>query len=267
MDDNVETVDVESEAIALGWSPREKWRGDPENWIDAETFLRRGKEILPLLKASNKKLEDNLRAIQNENSFLHSSLEEMRSNMAEFASSQREMLKNRLEEQRKELLAQRKVAREEGDDEILDGIEQQLDENREAAKKLESSPSSVRVKEPPEFLAWRSANSWFEGESEDDVMLTALAFRYGQEAAKKGLTNSAFYSYIDQKLAPRLRKAPPADKTESGGSVGVSGGKGYNALPPDARAICDADEKRFVGPNKMFKTREEWRTHFISQYF
>src|SRR3990167_3011505 len=46
-----------TEATGMGWSPKESWRGDPEKWIDAETFVARGREVLPILRANNKQLQ------------------------------------------------------------------------------------------------------------------------------------------------------------------------------------------------------------------
>ena len=30
------------EAKVLGWSPKEEWRGDQTQWVDADVFLRGG---------------------------------------------------------------------------------------------------------------------------------------------------------------------------------------------------------------------------------
>lgn len=49
--------DYEAEARAHGWSPKEEFRGDPSRWVDAEVFVKRAEEVLPLVKAANKHLK------------------------------------------------------------------------------------------------------------------------------------------------------------------------------------------------------------------
>jgi hypothetical protein len=48
------------EAREDGWRPKEEFNGREEDWIDAETFVRRGKEINPLLRKNNEKLKREL---------------------------------------------------------------------------------------------------------------------------------------------------------------------------------------------------------------
>src|SRR2546421_12509972 len=59
--------ETEVKAKELGWAPKEEFRGNPEKWVDAETFLKRGEEILPLVKAQNRKLQNEVTALQREN--------------------------------------------------------------------------------------------------------------------------------------------------------------------------------------------------------
>jgi len=53
---------AETKAKAMGWSPKDEFRGDPDRWVDAETYVRRGEEFIPFLRANNKKLEEELGA-------------------------------------------------------------------------------------------------------------------------------------------------------------------------------------------------------------
>ena len=64
--DEGEVVPIEQRAKDMGWAPREEWRGDPERWIDAEQFVHRGEEILPILRSTNRKLQDEVTALKNE---------------------------------------------------------------------------------------------------------------------------------------------------------------------------------------------------------
>jgi hypothetical protein len=41
----------------MGWTAKEKFRGDPERWVDAATFVKNGEESLPILRERLRTLE------------------------------------------------------------------------------------------------------------------------------------------------------------------------------------------------------------------
>lgn len=45
--------DFEAEAREHGWVPKDDFKGDDSRWVDAETFMKRADEMMPLLKAQN----------------------------------------------------------------------------------------------------------------------------------------------------------------------------------------------------------------------
>ncbi|CAB4183418.1 hypothetical protein UFOVP1078_64, partial [uncultured Caudovirales phage] len=47
---------VIQEAVSQGWVSKDKYRGDEKDWVDAETFVKRGREILPILRKNNENL-------------------------------------------------------------------------------------------------------------------------------------------------------------------------------------------------------------------
>ena len=51
-----QTPDYAAEASAQGWVAKDDYRGNEADWVDAETFVRRGKEIMPILRKNNEKL-------------------------------------------------------------------------------------------------------------------------------------------------------------------------------------------------------------------
>ena len=44
------------EAESQGWVPKERYRGNEADWVDANTFVKRGREILPILRKNNENL-------------------------------------------------------------------------------------------------------------------------------------------------------------------------------------------------------------------
>lgn len=47
---------VEEEARSMGWHPLAEFRGPPDQWVDAETFVRRGRTEMPILRNRNRAL-------------------------------------------------------------------------------------------------------------------------------------------------------------------------------------------------------------------
>ena len=46
----------EAQARAMGWHPLDEFRGDPSQWVDASEFIRRGENMLPVLRKNNREL-------------------------------------------------------------------------------------------------------------------------------------------------------------------------------------------------------------------
>jgi hypothetical protein len=268
----------------MGWVPQERFRGDPEHWVDAETFLRKGEEVMPILKANNRRLEEALVAVRGENETLRKQVSEINANMGEFLEQQKELLKEKIADQRTRILAEIRQAREDGDHGKVDDLQEALAENREQKKALEAkeekpaaaapaAPAPQQPPDPPEFTEWQSHNPWFGGKTGENARKTAMAMQFGREAAEKGYVGRRFFEYVDEQLGEFFRSEPPPSKSEGGrpsgqGATGAaSNGSRYRDLPSEAKAQCDRDATRFVGPNKLFKSKEAWQAHFAEQFF
>lgn len=274
LDSGGEAATLEAKARTMGWAPKEKWRGDPNEWVDAQEFLDRGERLMPILKANNRKLEEQAQGLEQQNRQLAAQIEELRGSMSEFVEAQREMMEERLRNQRTDIRRQIREAREAGDDAAIERLEETLDENTEQTQKLkeQKAPAAGRREPPPnpDYEVWQKANPWFQGTSREDARRTALAYQFGREAAQAGLRGKAFFDYIDEQMediAP-VRERPTDNKVESGRPSGspASGNSGFDALPSEAKAQAKRDVARFVGPNKIFKTEKEWYAHFTKLY-
>jgi len=51
------------------------------------------------------------------------------------------------------------------------------------------------------------------------------------------------------------------------GASGRTAAKSYAALPAEAKAACDAEVNRFVGPGKKYQTADAWRARYAEIYF
>ena len=50
-------LSTEDRARAQGWRPKDEYNGNPDRWVDAEAFVKRGEEELPVVRERNRHLE------------------------------------------------------------------------------------------------------------------------------------------------------------------------------------------------------------------
>lgn len=275
--------DSEARAREMGWKPQEEFKGDPANWVDAAEYVRRGEEVLPLVKAENRRLQSETERLSNEIRTLTAAVLEQRQSMNDMAEFNHAQLKEKLAEQRRSITAELRAARKDDDDAAVERLEEALEVNEEARKNLGEPPKKQEGGRPqprqpvetPEYLAWKGKNPWLDGSSALDVAKTGAAIAFGQAAAKKGLTGKAFFDYVDEQMEEAYPKPKRADPSEDGRPSGSGGGSGsassqdngFKGLPADAKAKCREQAAKFVGPNKIFKTAGEWEAYYAKQYY
>ena len=253
------------EASGQGWVPKEKFRGKEEDWVDAETFVKRGREILPILRKNNENLLKELNHTKE-------SLKEFRQTAEEFKKFQKESYQKKasdLEAQIVQLKVARSQAITDGDgqrvtamDDVIDGLKVEAKEARDNAK-IETRTTVAQPTVDPRLQEWLNNNEWFGKESR----ITKMANSIGEDLREKnpGLMGDAFLAKLDEALAEEFperfgankgEKRTPNYQTESGANRGRSVGSGkksYANLPDDAKAACD----RYIKQGLM-KTREEY---------
>lgn len=268
-----ETVEVDEatlkEATGQGWVPKEKYKGNPEHWVDAELFVKRGREILPIVKKHAETLEKENKQIKEE-------MQELRLSAAEFRKFQKDAFERKareLEQEITDLKAARAQAITDGDGKKVNALDDAIDTVKDEVKAAKEE--SLRVVEPPakpaptgldpKLQVWLDKNAWFG----QDKKLTAMTNALGESLRLENpsLIGDAFLSRLDEALVEEFpqkfgkkEERTPAYQTESGsgrGRPGASGGKrGYDSLPAEARAACD----RFVKQKLM--TRESYLSDY-----
>jgi hypothetical protein len=253
---------VEKEARLFGWVPKEEFRGSETDWVDAEAFVKRGKEINPILRKNNeilmKKLDDKAKEI-----------DEIKASVEEFKKFQKEAYERKqieYELQISELKAQKKTAIAEGDGDRVVAIDDQLDTIKEAQReaKAESKEPPPQAAAPqqvdPEIGLWLERNTWFN----QDVEMTEVSNALGASLRRQfpTLSGRAFLDKLDERIAQYFPEKTTLGKKQRGSAVdstgnvraGGSGGKRtYDALPPEAKAACD----KFIKQG-LFKTKQEY---------
>lgn len=275
------TEEVEVKARELGWAPKEEFRGNPEKWVDAETFVKRGEEILPLVKAQNRKLQNEVTSLQRENAEIKGLLRASSESIEELKNFNTTVAKERAQATKEDLLARITEAKKAGDVETETRLQDQLTQHNEAIRAAEKPPaekkpdSKVEWKPPPEMAAWMSENPWFGTDKRRTALANGIADELRSDPANAGLKGKEFFDRITEEVEKvfggnqRRNGAPKVEESRGSGQGGGggSGGKTYADLPADAKAACERQGTRLVGKGRAFTTQEEWRRHYVSKYF
>ena len=268
-----ETVEVETRARELGWSPKEEFRGDPDKWIDADTFVKRGEELMPLLKATTKRQSAQLKDLQDRVVKAEKAFAESQESIHALIETTSKEAMDKLRRQQDELKGTIKQAREEGDLDAEEEARGRLTEVRQALKDAEVPPvkpvQPPTNQEHPDFKAWANDNEWWG----KDLRKTSLALGIAQELRASGEKSEgrAFFDKVSEEVDKTFggttsRERP--SKVEGGGRPSAGGGsKTYADLPQDAKEACERQSRVLVGPNRSFKTADAWRKHYAEQFF
>jgi hypothetical protein len=207
-----DTDPVADLAREMGWAPRDEWRGDPDQWKDAKTFLKTTVDI-------NRNLSKDVR--------------ELRQTQAQLARTAATITERAVAEERERLTAQFREAVEAGDAEAAWKAGQQLNRVEQ--------PNADPADEVADFKA---RNIWFGKDDE----ATAYAVAHCQVLANKGVSRAEQVRSAEEAVKKRFpelfqsdqpqRQQPkqqPAVNQPARASRPAPREKGVADLPPDAR--------------------------------
>jgi len=273
----IETPEVDEkiikEASSQGWAPKDKFHGDEKDWVDAETFVKRGREILPILRKNNENLLKELNQTKE-------SLKEFRVAADEFHKFQKESYERKAKELELEVVnlkAARAQAITDGDGQRVNALDDAIDSAKEEAKTAKDNAAKeapVRGALPsavdPKLQVWLDKNEWFGKDKRMTSMTNAIGETLRLE--NPGLAGDAFLTRLDEVLAEEFpqkfgkeEKRTPNYQLESGsgrgkgGSGGNSGSKrSYDNLPETAKAACDRFVKQKLMTKEAYVADYDW---------
>ena len=267
--------EVQEKAEREGWIPPARFRGDPARFTDADEYLRRGEEVLPIVKAQLKDTKaelENLRAVAAETK---AALAQAQETLADIEARHTVDKQRAIDEAKASVKEALKRASEAGDHEAVAELTEQMVELREAGKveekKEEKKDEPAKTPEiSPELVAWKKDNPWFE----TDRKKTHFAMGVAEELRANGDTSKGreFFDKVSTEVEAFFgEKEAPTSKVEgnrgSSGTRSAAGKKSFDALPAEAKAACQADTRKFVGEGKRFKTAAEWHDYYAGVYF
>lgn len=265
---------LEIEAREMGWVPQDEWNGNPDEWRDAQEFVERGKNILPIVRAHNKQLRQDLLTSNKELATLKETLKNTQRAVEALRKNYDADTKRQVEQARQELKQQIRQAREIGDVDTEFDLQDKLDELRQSESQSQEdhgvdNPTPSQQEIPPEVTSWQAEHSWFGDQSTlENVQRTQSMIWVMNQMRQRGDTTTGT-KFLDNALTELERmegKSPTrrTSKVEPGRNSGAQTGRKFLTLSQEAKNICHADTERFVGPGKMFKTEKEWEDHFAS---
>lgn len=172
--------DAEKVARSQGWRPKEEYKGNPNDWVDAETFVERG----PVFRHVEK-LKKTVEAESKENAKLRDMVSALLEDIREAEAKAREKVLKEIEN--------KKAAAEEANDLLT---YKALQEQEAEYKKKEVVREPEPVKGPSEeYKAVVARHPWIEHIHDDDL------------AAEK-------YFYCDREINKLLKVNPRASEAE-----------------------------------------------------
>lgn len=275
---------LESKAREMGWVPKTEFRGDQTKWVDAAPYVKRGEELLPIVQASNRQLRSEVQNLRGRLAQSDQNTAELRTSIDDLKKFNTQIAKDRVKTTRTEIAKGIKQAREDGDVEreleLQDQLEEASNALREAEKPItrQAPPPTTETTpvQAPEFQAWQTANPWFGTDGNERKTNYALAVARDLRAKRPELVGTrAFFDEVTKEVQEVFEPAQrrPASKVEGGNGSSRSGGteetseKTFADLPAAAQTMARSQSKRFVGPNKAFKTEAEWFSNYVTKYF
>ncbi len=278
--DDAISPEVVATAQEMGWQPLENFKGNPDKWVDAKTYVERGEHVLPIVRADRDRLRRDLLTRDNKIGTLEKQLEVQKALIQELGDNFSKDLERRIAEQRATLKSQLREASEDRDVGEALRIRDELNELDEAEREAKDKQAAVKAKltttdDPApglseDFKAWQADNSWFG----EDKKRTKAILRISEDLRDDGETSTG-REFMDKCLELLLeqegqRSTQVTSKVETGSARGGSRSsdeRSYSSLPADAKAACEEFAESLVGPNKQYKTKADWQKAYAKTYY
>ena len=253
----------EREARIQGWVPSEQFRGREDEWVDAETFVRRGRELNPILRANNRRLikeVEELRAAQHQTA---QAINEFRAYHEETEARTYAKAIADLKQQRKAALLDGDNAAALAAEEGIDALDAEMYQVQQAKKRTTPRQQAQQPDSPvthADIKDFTDRNEWFSV----DKVKTGIAMALGEQlhVEQPQLVGRSFLAELEERLVEQFPaqfgnpRRQGASKMEGGGSDGPRGrgtrGKTAADLPADARAAMNKYVKAGLLTEKQY---------------
>jgi hypothetical protein len=241
-----EPTESEAKARRQGWRPRDEYRGPDEKWVDADAFLKRSDEELPVMRERLKKQDRDLA--------------DLKGTVAKFAEHHAKVEKIAYERAMNEVKKQRREALAIGDADGFEQAEERIAELKEVKPAATQKAAAAEIS--PDVQAWVEANPWFMSDAKMHNLAKVTCDELQQEDPTRDIKDilkevaKEVKTRFPEKFANAKRSAPPA--VEGAGTVASGkGGKGFPNLPAAAKIACD----KFIKQG-LIRNRDEYLKYY-----
>ena len=256
-----DNVNYEALASDMGWTPKDKFKGDQEKWVDAQVFYEKAEHVLPIVKKQRDDARKANDATKADLASVKADLEQTKHDAKEAIRFMQQGLEREYKAREAALKAEKADAISAGDGAKAIKIETEIDNlkaekveaKQEAKKEVEIATPQVH----PEWGSWIKDNAWFN----DDKRLNRLAITLGFDMAEedKSLQGKDLWEAVKEELQTLYpQKFPEIEKQRAGAERGGKttsnngSGKTYANLPPEAKTQCDKIVKNNWGTKEKF---------------
>lgn len=170
----VKLSDTEQKALQLGWKPKEDYEGDPDEWVSAREFIRRG-ELFGRI-----------------NEYKHE-IQNLRKGMEALQKHNQKMFEQDYKTQVKTLKEAKKEALRDGDTETvlqiedrLEQVDQEYQTKKEEFEKEVAVPVQATNQPHPAWNPWVEQNSWYSSDTALRGYADGIAAEIVQSAQQAG---------------------------------------------------------------------------------
>lgn len=281
-------TDIESRARAMGWKPKEEYRGPEAAWRDADEFVRRGETELPVIRERYRATERKLAEVSGQ-------LTQATTVIADLTDRFRTSDERAYKRAKADLIRERDAAIETGDKAAVHRVDAEIAEvERTAPKPLPAAPAAPAPTAPhPDAVQWAARNPWYRPGT--DLANYAMNIHQGLLQTEPDLTVAENLDRVTEAMralyparipaparaAPRTnghaepeppdpdnpRRQEPASVSSSSAPRGPSrpGPRSFDAMPSDSKAAFTKYSKAMEGKGKPL-TKEEWAASYWDQF-
>jgi len=247
---------VEQEAKEVGWRPQEEFQGDPEKWVDAAEFLRRGETMLPILRGNLRDLKKELKDRDRKH---ETAMAEITKTLVEFKEFASKSETRAYEKAVKDVRAEMKKAATEGDTVAYERAEADLEALTTKSGKAPDKPAAMTIPsgwdKPKETREeWLKENDWYLKDpwlgKEADALANHLSMNKIYPTMKDMLEEITrlMKEQFPEKFG--IRRKGPDDVVGAGASYAggkATGKRTFSDLPKEAQDQCKKFQRDIPG--------------------
>jgi len=239
----------------MGFISKEEWieKGrNPDEWRSEEEWTKRGEEILPIVNANFKKLEQK-----------HEELKSDLEKVIQFNEKQAKRLKEEGYKQAlKEIEERKKAAVEEGNYSEVQKADADKDKITQEFNKPETPKTDA------EFEQFKKENDWYDSDPELRWWANTAGFGLADALIRSGKPRSEAFKKVAEEVKKRFPEKftnPNREKAPSvegdAGTKGKTNGKGFADLPDSAKK-----QYKRIKDQMALKGREYKKEDYLENY-